>query len=95
MNARRELLEKNRKLREGINTAPNAKFEWGAVEFRFPSYAELKAVTLLFPDLVAVDPDRRKQAWNEFRWSPHSEPYRVVRSPRAVQRDTKRGVIIK
>lgn len=90
---RNAVLESNKKLRDGIESSRT--LDDGFVEFRFPSWFEIKSLMIKYPGLASTDADERRKAWNEFRWSADSEPYRVVRSPLQVRRDQKRGVIIR
>lgn len=68
----RETLELNKRLRnEHIPASHMGRWALSMDEL------DRKAVSKLFPDVDAPDPETRAKAWRRFFASPMSEPYRV------------------
>ena len=83
------ILESVARVRNGIDPHRHAPF--AQHQHRIPMQ-DFRALTMLFPGLVAIDPLEKSAAWEAFHNSPFSEPYRVGKVVRGV---TKNGIIIK
>lgn len=83
------VLDQVRRVREGIDPHRHAPFAQHTL--RIPEH-DFYALCRLYPDLIAVDADRKQAAWAAFEKSPFSEPYRVGKVVRGV---TRNGLIVK
>lgn len=87
---RRVVFESVRRVREG--NEPHRHLPFAQHEMRIPEQ-DFYALCKLYPDMNNFrDPAAREEAWNRFRASPFSEPYKVGRVVRGI---TKNGVILK
>ena len=77
---RREILESNHRIREGIEEKPRdfgAAGGFGRAMLRIPEF-DYPFIRLMFPKLASRDSAERHEGWQEFAKSPRSEPYRVT-----------------
>jgi len=79
---RHKILKSNQAMREGVIDGPR-RLEDGEVAFRVPT-EDMKALVLLYPDLMSHDHAVKHQAWKKLRHSPIGEKYLVTRTPRRV-----------
>lgn len=73
---RDQVLETNRKFREGQLPAPRHHEGIGYVGLRIPEF-DFHLLKLRFPDLNSKDHEIRHKAWQKFLRDPRSEQYKI------------------
>lgn len=92
MSARNQVLEANRRARDGID--PVRRLDCGETTFRIPE-EDWPVLRKLYPALASKNGGERFEAWKQFRDSPLGVLYSVARTPQQVRRDQRRGVIVR